>query len=860
MNPGLKKTILAVLIATFILPVTFFVAPKKADAAAASCLMSAMGGIFGGANSVVSSIMAVPVSDKGVNINTATDAGANVGTNLGECLLKTLARVAAQTLIHSFSASVVDWINSGFHGSPSFVSNPEGFFADVGDIAAGSFIQGLGPIGQILCSPFDLNIRIALGLSLGAGGGKYQYVGCRLSDVQKNIYKTFTGGKWGKDGWQNWIAISQPQNNIYGSYLNAKESLAIQIGNKTVLRQQQLLEGAGFLGSEKCTGTGGLNVNPTNPSDMQKYYDDGGTDEDIQCVTQTPGSVIGAQLNKTLSIPNDVLSVSQDIDDILNALVNQAIKQVFSATGLVNVGKSGGSYTGGKTYLSSITSSYQDQLSSGNTLPPTGINCSLSYNIPASMITTDGSGNVTSYIIQYYDHLDADGASVYLPEQKLSGNSTGYNVYKYDTAAKNFSATPLKTYNTALPTPSAYQRQITQGCLNLAVAEPARQEINNLNARGGALDQSQRGAPGSATPDLNVAIAKPAYQSSNIRAVAGAGNAVDGNKNEFINHWGRDAYCSPNSGIPCGAITSAKENDKWWKVDLQGTYNIHNIMIYKPFTDSWGIVPLIDFNLNFYDKNKNPIPLAAEISSSIKTSIVTQNKNLTEQKIEIPNLNINANYVEISSNVKNQSLSIAEVEIYGTQASADSSGSSAPAGPTNSDTEITSMEATVSAYAGRHFTSGNLLTVSTSNPDGKIPMLDMTMKLQRIDGDTKTDIPLNPDPANLADSIFDTLGIWLSIVEDQDNPKILLPVPASGSVNPSKEISVNDPTIIRFVDNGMTFQPAEDIKTFYIDFGGDIKPSAKSGNYIITVNIVESVSKKLVGNQVYNLTIRPTSD
>ena len=84
----------------------------------------------------------------------------------------------------------VNWVNSGFQGSPAFVQNPEQFFQNIGDNVAGNFIAGLGSPLAALCSPIALNVRLALALnqagSSGGSGSSNPY-SCTLSSIINNV-------------------------------------------------------------------------------------------------------------------------------------------------------------------------------------------------------------------------------------------------------------------------------------------------------------------------------------------------------------------------------------------------------------------------------------------------------------------------------------------------------------------------------------------------------------------------------------------------------------------------------------------------------------------------------------------------
>jgi len=63
-------------------------------------------------------------------------------------------------IIQRMTASTVNWINSGFEGSPTYVTDPESYFTDIGDKIAGQYIF-TNPNLSFLCGPIKAKIKIA---------------------------------------------------------------------------------------------------------------------------------------------------------------------------------------------------------------------------------------------------------------------------------------------------------------------------------------------------------------------------------------------------------------------------------------------------------------------------------------------------------------------------------------------------------------------------------------------------------------------------------------------------------------------------------------------------------------------------
>ena len=95
----------------------------------------------------------------------------------------------ANAAVHYVAQSTINWINSGFSGSPTFIQNPEQFFMDAADQEAGGFIEELG-LGFI-CTGFAPKVRIALvndwNNRTGGGDAYRRKSQCTLTNAINNV-------------------------------------------------------------------------------------------------------------------------------------------------------------------------------------------------------------------------------------------------------------------------------------------------------------------------------------------------------------------------------------------------------------------------------------------------------------------------------------------------------------------------------------------------------------------------------------------------------------------------------------------------------------------------------------------------
>ncbi len=261
---------------------------------------------------------------------------------------------------------MVSWINSGFQGSPSFLSNPGAFFLDVADQITGDFIAKNAPELSQLCSPFSLDIRLALAFKYRPNVQK-RYT-CTLSKIITNTTNAvqgasingFTAGDFKQGGWPAFVSLTtEPQNNVYGAYLTAEADLSWRVASAQARQKDEISNGKGFLSwrDPKCSadvtkynneikeGRNTVNVS-ADGSESSSYKP---LKSKLDCPIQTPGSIIEGSLQNNLNGPLRELELADEFNEIVNALFAQLVTQVLQK-GLGAVSSKG---SDGKSYLDS---------------------------------------------------------------------------------------------------------------------------------------------------------------------------------------------------------------------------------------------------------------------------------------------------------------------------------------------------------------------------------------------------------------------------------------------------------------------------------------------------------------------------
>lgn len=376
---------------------------KKTITAITACLIFVS--VFGATTSALPGKAHAQVGS--VPIGTSFDFQ-SIMKHLKDFVLDHLATLLAKQILHEMTISVINWINSGYQGSPGFVTDPAGFLADAADQVTGAFIAQSGPLSA-LCSPFSVDIRVSLALAqTQLWNTRYS---CTLSTIinnfknlPNNVYlngqpissdqamQNFMNGDFSYGGWPAWMAMTtEPQNNPYGSFLEAQSELQTDIGMGHASLAFDLQLGQGFLSWDKCTDVtsqmmNGQNSQGLTQSQMNQLqasnnasvvygYDKAGQANSIQksvnpetdqvtfkqCVTATPGSAIASKLFTNINSPEVELELANDINAVINAMISQLVNQMLSK-GLSSL--SGGS-AGGSSYTNQALQNIQQQTATG---------------------------------------------------------------------------------------------------------------------------------------------------------------------------------------------------------------------------------------------------------------------------------------------------------------------------------------------------------------------------------------------------------------------------------------------------------------------------------------------------------------
>lgn len=221
------------------------------------------GGIGGGEAVVVVSDMSPagtinPIKNTLSEISNAFMLGIQQSLNLKEFTLDAIARNVAQTALNQLTADMVNWINGGMNGEPSFVTDLDAYLLGVADEAVGSFIYGTDL--DALCEPIRFQVKAAI-LTQYTQDTRGSYTGrdtpqCSLDDmfeVDVDV-EAFREGEFSQGGWGAYFELGIGSNNdLIKAYFDSSVESNTRARDAQLLAQEELRWGDGFLGKKACT-------------------------------------------------------------------------------------------------------------------------------------------------------------------------------------------------------------------------------------------------------------------------------------------------------------------------------------------------------------------------------------------------------------------------------------------------------------------------------------------------------------------------------------------------------------------------------------------------------------------------------
>ena len=279
-----------------------------------------------------------PISEKQLeelNKKMALLLGETKAINENSSCIQSIGRLITKMLLQKLTLSTVNWINSGYDGSPSFVQDPGKFFNDIAKTEILQFGIEIDASGNPFGKEWQRNQALTLKNKF-ADNAKYSF----NEIVQQNNpeYSDITFREdFSMGGWDAWTAMTQiPANNPLGAKLMFDNEIQKRLAGTDQSTAQNtrdaLKEAGGFLGDQRCMdATGRINYNVT-----RSEYDEGlkATPPVELCSAWkyvTPGKMLADAATNVMGYQNNSLLNVEDLNDAV-AAISDAILNQFSAS------------------------------------------------------------------------------------------------------------------------------------------------------------------------------------------------------------------------------------------------------------------------------------------------------------------------------------------------------------------------------------------------------------------------------------------------------------------------------------------------------------------------------------------------
>lgn len=262
---------------------------------------------------------------------------------LKEFTLDGIATGVAKAALRSIIVSTLNWVASGFEGSPAFARDLNQTMLRVGDAVATRLVREIlqGAINT------EFGSRIAQGLVASyflhtSGDRIVERLQYTLGNFSQNPIG-FQQGDFSQGGWNAWYAAnSQCGNNVYCAQFAAHDELIFRIDAEVDQQLRELDWGSGFLSWKgNCTVAQNTQTGSTTQGSNVQLTDQ---DKCLQNAINTPGSVIHAQIQESFGSDIAQLVTADELNEALAGLLNSLLSKAINGDGLA--GGAGGATPG----------------------------------------------------------------------------------------------------------------------------------------------------------------------------------------------------------------------------------------------------------------------------------------------------------------------------------------------------------------------------------------------------------------------------------------------------------------------------------------------------------------------------------
>lgn len=280
-------------------------------------------------------------------------------THSKESCLDAIAYTAAKIVLAKITQSTLNWINSGFQGSPTFVQNPGSFFASIANEQVSTFTAQIAfdpnrfPFGRITAQNIVKSIQNQLDYNASVTSGNLLNYDNDSILPYRQRFDNFTADFLYGGGWDGYLAVTQITNaNPFDAYIQSVNHIGPVVTSANEIRNpinevtQELQQSGGFLALKKCVEPEDYSPASDDPTFDRQSATIAAQDSDPSLAeagkqwlfehtctryeTKTPGTAIAQQMNISLGTSQRQLELADELNESISAVFDALIKQLFN--------------------------------------------------------------------------------------------------------------------------------------------------------------------------------------------------------------------------------------------------------------------------------------------------------------------------------------------------------------------------------------------------------------------------------------------------------------------------------------------------------------------------------------------------
>ncbi|NTV22662.1 MAG: hypothetical protein HGB03_03855 [Candidatus Yonathbacteria bacterium] len=246
--------------------------------------------------------------------------------------LDSIAWTIAKMLVGDIIMDLQNFVNQGFFGDPLIVTDPDAFFAKLSRDATTAFM------GEVSEADIYEPIKRQLLKQLAQSYTPYsERARSTIGDVLVNPEAFMEDFKQG--GWTGFMALLEPQNNIYGQSYMAAEEHSTRVNTAVSNVKDELDQSGGLLSLPgKCLEYAGTYDIATKTQDSVSidsfdYSGNAAAGTGATCIKWervTPGQFIANTLSEALGSPLRSLENADEIEEMLATLINNLVSSLLT--------------------------------------------------------------------------------------------------------------------------------------------------------------------------------------------------------------------------------------------------------------------------------------------------------------------------------------------------------------------------------------------------------------------------------------------------------------------------------------------------------------------------------------------------